>query len=161
MAVFNISVNGKIHKVDVDPMMPLLWVIRDFIGLTGTKYGCGISHCGACTVHIGNQAVRSCVFPVQSVGTMKVTTIEGLSPKGDHPLQKAWQDLDVAQCGYCQAGQIMTAAALLKETPHPTDEQIHDAMTNICRCATYLRIKAAIKQAAEAGNVKVPVQAGG
>ena len=151
MAIFNVSVNGKDYQVDVDPMMPLLWVLRDFIGLTGTKYGCGISHCGACTVHIGKQAVRSCVFPIRSLKDMKVTTIEGLSENGDHPLQLAWKEIDVAQCGYCQAGMIMTAVVLMKEHPHPTEEQINQAMTNICRCGTYVRIKKAIHAAAEKG----------
>lgn len=145
MATFNLTINGKKHTVDVSPQMPLLWVLRDVIGLTGTKFGCGIAQCGACTVHIGNAAVRSCVYPVSSVGTEKVITIEGLSANGDHPVQKAWEEIDVPQCGYCQSGQIMAAAALLKSNPHPTDEEINDAMTNICRCATYTRIKKAIK----------------
>lgn len=145
MATFNLTINGKKHTVDVSPEMPLLWVLRDVIGLTGTKFGCGIAQCGACTVHIGNAAVRSCVYPVSSVGTEKVITIEGLSANGDHPVQKAWEEIDVPQCGYCQSGQIMAAAALLKSNPHPTDEEINDAMTNICRCATYTRIKKAIK----------------
>ncbi|WP_343306404.1 (2Fe-2S)-binding protein [Chitinophaga niabensis] len=146
MATFNLTINGKKHTVDVSPQMPLLWVLRDVIGLTGTKFGCGIAQCGACTVHIGNAAVRSCVYPVSSVGTEKVITIEGLSANGDHPVQKAWEEIDVPQCGYCQSGQIMAAAALLKSNPHPTDEEINEAMTNICRCATYTRIKKAIKQ---------------
>jgi aerobic-type carbon monoxide dehydrogenase small subunit (CoxS/CutS family) len=145
MATFNLTINGKKHTVDVSPQMPLLWVLRDVIGLTGTKYGCGIAQCGACTVHIGDAAVRSCVYPVSSVGTQKVITIEGLSANGDHPVQKAWEEIDVPQCGYCQSGQIMAAAALLKSNPHPTDEEINDAMTNICRCATYTRIKKAVK----------------
>ncbi|SIN99480.1 (2Fe-2S)-binding protein [Chitinophaga niabensis] len=145
MATFNLTVNGKKHTVDVSPQMPLLWVLRDVIGLTGTKFGCGIAQCGACTVHIGDAAVRSCVYPVSSVGTEKVITIEGLSANGDHPVQKAWEEIDVPQCGYCQSGQIMAAAALLKSNPHPTDEEINDAMTNICRCATYTRIKKAVK----------------
>ncbi|MRG45663.1 2Fe-2S iron-sulfur cluster binding domain-containing protein [Chitinophaga sp. SYP-B3965] len=146
MATFNLTVNGKKHQVDVSPQMPLLWVLRDVIGLTGTKFGCGIAQCGACTVHIGDAAVRSCVYPVSSVGTEKIVTIEGLSENGDHPVQKAWEEIDVPQCGYCQSGQIMAAAALLKSTPNPTDEDINNAMTNICRCATYTRIKKAIKQ---------------
>lgn len=146
MAQFSLTINGKKHQVDVSPQMPLLWVIRDVIGLTGTKYGCGIAQCGACTVHVGGEAVRSCVFPVASVGNEKVITIEGLSANGDHPVQKAWEEIDVPQCGYCQSGQIMAAAALLKSNPSPTDEQINEAMTNICRCATYTRIKKAIKQ---------------
>lgn len=145
MATFNLTINGKKHTVDVSPQMPLLWVLRDVIGLTGTKFGCGIAQCGACTVHIGDAAVRSCVYPVSSVGTEKVITIEGLSANGDHPVQKAWEEIDVPQCGYCQSGQIMAAAALLKGNPHPTDEEINDAMTNICRCATYTRIKKAVK----------------
>ncbi len=148
MATFNLKINGKKHTVDVSPQMPLLWVLRDVIGLTGTKFGCGIAQCGACTVHIGDAAVRSCVYPVSSVGTEKIITIEGLSANGDHPVQKAWEEIDVPQCGYCQSGQIMAAAALLKSNPHPTDEEINDAMTNICRCATYTRIKKAIKEVA-------------
>lgn len=148
MAAFNITVNNKKHEVEADPDMPLLWVIRDVIGLTGTKFGCGITQCGACTVHVGNTAVRSCMFPIQSVGDQKITTIEGLSEKGDHPVQLAWKEIDVPQCGYCQSGQIMAAVALLKENPNPTDDDIHKTMTNICRCGTYNRIKKAIKTAA-------------
>lgn len=128
--------------------MPLLWVIRDVIGLTGTKFGCGITQCGACTVHVGNTAVRSCMFPIQSVGDEKITTIEGLSENGDHPVQLAWKEIDVPQCGYCQSGQIMAAVALLKENSNPTDDDINKTMTNICRCGTYNRIKKAIKTAA-------------
>ncbi|MFC6102073.1 (2Fe-2S)-binding protein [Olivibacter domesticus] len=150
MAAFSITVNNKKHQVEVDPKMPLLWVIRDVIGLTGTKYGCGITQCGACTVHVGNAAVRSCMFPVESVGDEKITTIEGLSESGDHPVQLAWKEIDVPQCGYCQSGQIMAAVALLKENPSPTDDDIHKTMTNICRCGTYNRIKKAIKAAATA-----------
>lgn len=149
MATFKLTVNRKAHEVDVDPKMPLLWVLRDFIGLTGTKFGCGIAQCGACTVHIGDSAVRSCTVPVESIAGQPVTTIEGLSRNGDHPVQRAWEAVDVAQCGYCQAGQIMTAAALLKKNPNPTDEDIQASMTNICRCGTYTRIKKAIKLAAE------------
>lgn len=149
MATFSLTINSKKHEVDVDPQMPLLWVIRDVIGLTGTKYGCGISQCGACTVHVGDTAVRSCVLPVSNVGDQKITTIEGLSEKGDHPLQRAWEETDVPQCGYCQGGQIMAAAALLKTNAHPSDEDINNAMTNICRCGTYNRIKKAIRLAAE------------
>jgi aerobic-type carbon monoxide dehydrogenase small subunit (CoxS/CutS family) len=148
MAAFNITVNNKKHEVEADPDMPLLWVIRDVIGLTGTKFGCGITQCGACTVHVGNTAVRSCMFPIQSVGDEKITTIEGLSEKGDHPVQLAWKEIDVPQCGYCQSGQIMAAVALLKENPNPTDDDINKTMTNICRCGTYNRIKKAIKSAA-------------
>lgn len=147
MATFSIIINDEKHKVDVDPQMPLLWVIRDVVGLTGTKYGCGIAQCGACTVHVGNTAVRSCMFPVQSLGDERVTTIEGLSKEGNHPVQEAWKEIDVPQCGYCQSGQIMAAAALLREHPDPSDEEIQRTMTNICRCGTYNRIKKAIKQA--------------
>lgn len=149
MATFSLTINSKKHEVDVVPHMPLLWVIRDVIGLTGTKYGCGISQCGACTVHVGDAAVRSCVLPISNVGDQKITTIEGLSEKGDHPLQRAWEETDVPQCGYCQGGQIMAAAALLKTNAHPSDEDINNAMTNICRCGTYNRIKKAIRLAAE------------
>ena len=149
MAAFSLTINNKKHEVDVDPQMPLLWVIRDVIGLTGTKYGCGIAQCGACTVHVGDAAVRSCSLPVGNVGSEKITTIEGLSAKGDHPVQKAWEEIDVPQCGYCQSGQIMAAVALLKTNPAPSDDEINNAMTNICRCATYTRIKKAIRQAAK------------
>jgi isoquinoline 1-oxidoreductase alpha subunit len=153
MALFTVNVNNKDYKVDVDPQMPLLWVIRDFVGLTGTKYGCGIAQCGACTVHLDGNAVRSCSLPVSAIGDQKVVTIEGLSEKGDHPLQEAWNEVDVPQCGYCQCGQIMSAAALLKTHPNPTDKQIDDAMSgNICRCGTYNRIKKAIKVAAKGGK---------
>jgi isoquinoline 1-oxidoreductase subunit alpha len=148
MAAFSITVNNKKHEVEADPDMPLLWVIRDVIGLTGTKFGCGITQCGACTVHVGNTAVRSCMFPIQSVGDEKITTIEGLSENGDHPVQLAWKEIDVPQCGYCQSGQIMAAVALLKENSNPTDDDINKTMTNICRCGTYNRIKKAIKTAA-------------
>ncbi|HWC53693.1 MAG TPA: (2Fe-2S)-binding protein [Chitinophagaceae bacterium] len=149
MAVFNLNINGKKQQVDVDASTPMLWVLRDHLNLVGTKYGCGISQCGACTIHLGNVAVRSCMLPVSQVGNQPITTIEGLSENGDHPVQKAWLELDVAQCGYCQAGQIMNAAALLKSNPHPSDEEIETAMSgNICRCATYLRIRKAIKAAA-------------
>lgn len=151
MAAFSLTINNKKHEVDVDPQMPLLWVIRDVIGLTGTKYGCGIAQCGACTVHVGDAAVRSCLLPVGNVGSEKITTIEGLSAKGDHPVQQAWKEIDVPQCGYCQSGQIMAAVALLKTNPAPSDDDINNAMTNICRCATYTRIKKAIKQAAVKG----------
>ena len=151
MAVFNLNINGKKHQVDVDPATPMLWVLRDHLDLVGTKYGCGVAQCGACTIHLDNVAMRSCQLPVSSVGDKVVTTIEGLSEKGDHPVQKAWLEHDVAQCGYCQAGQIMTAAALLKSNSNPTAEEIASAMNgNICRCATYVRIKAAIKTAAKA-----------
>lgn len=149
MATINLNINGKQQMVDVDPKTPLLWVLREHLNLVGTKYGCGIAQCGACTVHLGGNAVRSCSLPVSAVANKKITTIEGLSENGDHPVQKAWLEHDVAQCGYCQTGQIMTAAALLKTNPNPSDAQIEAAMSgNICRCGTYLRIKDAIKTAA-------------
>ncbi len=150
VAIIKLNVNGKLHKLDVDPETPLLWVLRDHLGLVGTKYGCGMAQCGACTVHLDKTAIRSCMTPVQQVGKSNVTTIEGLGGTGDHPLQKAWIEHDVPQCGYCQAGQIMQAASLLNENPHPTDAEIENAMSgNICRCGTYTRIKAAIKTAAK------------
>lgn len=150
MATFNLTVNGKKLAVDVDPATPVLWVLRDHLNLVGTKFGCGMAQCGACTIHVDGTATRSCVLPVSSLGDQKITTIEGLSEKGDHPVQKAWLEHDVPQCGYCQAGQIMSAAALLKENPSPTDEQIETAMNgNICRCGTYVRIKAAVKTASK------------
>ena len=145
----SLNVNGRQHEVDVETDTPLLWVLREQLGLTGTKYGCGIAQCGACTVHIDAEPVRSCVRPIASVGAgEKVVTIEGLSPNGSHPLQKAWAALDVPQCGFCQCDMIMTAASLLKTKPRPTDADIDAAMTNICRCGTYNRIRAAIKLAA-------------
>ena len=148
MAIFKLNINGKKHQVDVAPETPMLWVLRDHLNLPGTKYGCGIAQCGACTINLGDTAARSCVLPVSSVGSQKITTIEGLSATGDHPLQKAWIEHDVPQCGYCQAGQIMNANALLKANPHPSDAEIEVAMSgNICRCGTYTRIKAAIKTA--------------
>ena len=148
----NLRVNGVTRAVDADPAMPLLWALRDLLGLAGTKYGCGIGACGACTVHLNGQAVRSCITSIGDVGDQEVTTIEGLSPDGTHPVQRAWIANNVPQCGYCQVGQIMQAAALLKDTPKPTDQQITDAMSgNICRCGTYQRIRTAIKQAAESG----------
>ena len=144
-----LTINGKAIMVDVDPDTPLLWVLRDELKLTGTKYGCGIAQCGACTVHLDGRAVRSCQTRISVAAGARVTTIEGLSPDGAHPLQQAWQELDVPQCGYCQAGQIMSAAALLARSAKPTDAQIDEAMSgNICRCGTYMRIRAAIKQAA-------------
>jgi isoquinoline 1-oxidoreductase subunit alpha len=147
MAAIRLKVNEKSYAVDVDPHMPLLWVIRDCVGLTGTKYGCGIAQCGACTVHLDGKAVRSCSVPVSAVGDKSVTTIEGLSSDGSHPLQLAWENEDVPQCGYCQTGQIMNAAALLQEKVNPTDEEITKAMTgNLCRCGTYQRIHQAIKK---------------
>jgi aerobic-type carbon monoxide dehydrogenase small subunit (CoxS/CutS family) len=149
MAVFNLKVNKKNVQVDVDPSTPMLWVLRDHLNLVGTKYGCGIAQCGACTIHLDGFAVRSCITFVDSVGDKEITTIEGLSENGDHPVQEAWIEHDVPQCGYCQAGQIMNAAAFLKSNPHPGDEEIEAAMNgNICRCGTYTRIKAAIKTAA-------------
>jgi len=148
MATFNLTINGKKQQVNVDPATPMLWVLRDHLDLVGTKYGCGMAQCGACTIHLGDVAVRSCQLPVSSVGDQPVTTIEGLSENGDHPLQKAWLEHDVAQCGYCQTGQIMNAAALLKKNANPGDDDIVSAMNgNICRCATYVRIRAAIKSA--------------
>lgn len=150
MAQFTLSVNGQSKQVDVDPTTPLLWVLRDHLDLVGTKYGCGIAQCGACTVHIDGTAMRSCSYPISAVGDQKVTTIEGLSKDGDHPVQKAWLQHDVAQCGYCQAGQIMSASSLLAANPNPSDEEIESAMNgNICRCGTYVRIKAAIQTAAK------------
>lgn len=148
MAIFNLNVNGKEYRVDVAPDTPLLWVLRDHLKLVGAKYGCGISECGACTVLVGDNAIRSCVFTVSRVKTSKVITIEGLSVTGDHPVQQAWDEVDVPQCGYCQAGQIMAAVALLKRNPKPTDEQIKDTMhENLCRCGAYHRIREAVKLA--------------
>jgi len=149
MAIYNVKINGSTKQVDVDPGTPVLWVLRDHLDMHGTKYGCGVAMCGACTIHLNGNAVRSCQLPVSAIGTKEITTIEGLSKNGDHPVQKAWIDHDVSQCGYCQTGQIMSAAALLRTTPHPTDAQIESSMNgNICRCGTYLRIKEAIKSAA-------------
>lgn len=149
MAVINLNVNGKKQTVDVDPGTPLLWVLREHLGLVGTKYGCGIAQCGACTIHVNGAAVRSCSLPVSAAQNREITTIEGLSENGEHPVQKAWLEQDVAQCGYCQTGQIMSAVALLKTNPNPMDAQIDNAMSgNICRCGTYLRIREAIKTAA-------------
>jgi len=150
MALFNLTINGKSQQVDVDPNTPMLWVLRDHLDLVGTKFGCGIAQCGACTIHLDGNAVRSCQLPVSAIQDAKITTIEGLSEKGDHPVQKAWLEHDVPQCGYCQAGQIMSAAALLSQNPSPTDTDIDNAMNgNICRCGTYTRIKAAIKTASQ------------
>ena len=144
-----LTVNGVAHDVDADDDMPLLWVLRDLLGLTGTKYGCGEALCGACTVHLDGRAVRACVTPVRRAAGHAVTTIEGLSPAGEHPLQRAWVELGVPQCGFCQAGQIMTAAALLAENPKPTDDDIdHSLAGNLCRCGTYVRIRAAVRKAA-------------
>lgn len=148
MAEFNITINGEKHRLDVDPTTPLLWVLRDNLKLVGTKYGCGVAQCGACTVHLNGSAIRSCQLPISAAADNEITTIEGLSENGDHPVQKAWLEHDVPQCGYCQAGQIMSAVSLLKDNPKPSDEEIEDAMHgNICRCGTYTRIKAAIKTA--------------
>jgi isoquinoline 1-oxidoreductase alpha subunit len=150
MAAFTLKVNGQTHQIDVDPNTPLLWAIRDGVGLTGTKYGCGIAQCGACTVYVDGQPVRSCSLPVSAVGSSAITTIEGLSSKEGAAVQKAWVALDVPQCGYCQSGQIMSAAALLGLNPKPSDRDIDLAMNgNICRCATYVRIRAAIHSAAQ------------
>jgi isoquinoline 1-oxidoreductase alpha subunit len=149
MAIFNLNINGKLREVDVDPATPMLWVLRDHLRLLGTKFGCGVSACGACTIHLGDEAVRSCQLTISEVGDQSITTIEGLSENGDHPVQKAWLEHDVAQCGYCQPGQIMMAVALLAHNPYPTDLEIDEAMYgNLCRCGTYTRIKAAIKSAA-------------
>ena len=148
MAIYKLQVNGKTLQADVEADTPLLWVLRDHLGLVGTKYGCGIAQCGACTVHVNGSATRSCVYPVSALGTSQVITIEGLSEKGDHPLQQAWDEIDVAQCGYCQAGQIMTAAALLKQNPKPSMDEIEVTMNgNICRCGAYHRIRDAVKLA--------------
>ncbi len=148
--MISLNVNRHNYEVDVDPDMPLLWVIRDVLGLTGTKYGCGVAQCGACTVHLNGEAVRSCVTKVKRAEGQKIITIEGLSETNNHPLQQAWAEIDVPQCGYCHSGQLMSAAVLLRENPHPTDKDIDDAMAgNICRCGTYLRIRKAIHLAAE------------
>lgn len=145
MAKYTLQVNGKSYEADVDADTPILWVLRDHLGLVGTKFGCGVGQCGSCTIHLNGTAIRSCNIPVSAVGPAKLTTIEGLSANGDHPVQAAWQEVDVAQCGYCQAGQIMTAAALLAKNPKPTTAQIDDAMhPNLCRCGTYHRIREAV-----------------
>lgn len=150
MANLKLSINGKSHTVEADESMPILWVLRDLLDMTGTKYGCGIAQCGACTIHLNGQPVRSCALPVEAAVGKKITTIEGLSKKGDHPVQQAWEEVDVAQCGYCQAGQIMSAAALLERNSNPSDEDINNAMQgHICRCGTYQRIRKAIHVAAE------------
>lgn len=148
-----LTVNGKTHDVNVPADMPLLWVLRDVLGLTGTKYGCGMAQCGACTVLVGDEAERACMMSVGSVADRVVTTIEGLSPDGSHAVQKAWVEEDVVQCGYCQSGQIMSAVGLLRKTPNPTDAQIDEALDgNICRCGTYERIRSAVRRAAQAGG---------
>jgi isoquinoline 1-oxidoreductase alpha subunit len=144
-----LDINGTAHQLDLDPATPLLWVLRDHLGMTGTKFGCGIAMCGACTVHLNGAATRSCRVPVQAAAGAQITTIEGLSPDSSHPLQKVWIDLNVPQCGYCQAGMLMAAAALLKDKPMPTDDDIDASITNICRCGTYPRVRAAIHKAAE------------
>lgn len=150
MSIFKLQINGKEYRADVEADTPLLWVLRDNLRLLGTKFGCGIAQCGACTVLMDGKAVKSCMLPVSAIKSARITTIEGLSAKGDHPLQKAWDEVDVPQCGYCQAGQIMTAAALLKRNPKPTMQQIEDAMNaNICRCGAYHRIREAVKVAAQ------------
>ena len=150
---YSLTVNGRRHTVDVPERMPLLWVLRDTLSLKGTKFGCGMAQCGACTVLLDGEPVRACITPVSAVGTRAVSTIEGLSPDGSHPLQRAWVEFDVPQCGYCQAGQLMSASALLRTTPKPTDAQIDSAMSgNVCRCGTYVRIKQAIKAAANSGG---------
>jgi isoquinoline 1-oxidoreductase alpha subunit len=150
MPVYSLNINGKIQKVDADSDTPLLWVLRDNLRLLGTKFGCGVGSCGACTIHLNGNATRACLMTVSSIGTAKITTIEGLSEKGDHPLQLAWDEVDVPQCGYCQAGQIMTAAAFLKKNPKPTLEQVETAMNgNLCRCAAYHRIREAVLAASQ------------
>lgn len=147
--MINLKVNGKQHQVDADPDMPLLWVLRDLLNLTGTKFGCGAAQCGACTVHLNGEAVRSCVTKVKRAAGQDIVTIEGLSVNNDHPLQLAWNEMNVPQCGYCQSGQIMSAAVLLRENPNPSDQDIDDALSgNICRCGTYQRVRAAIHKAA-------------
>jgi len=154
MPNYTLSVNDKMLSVDADADTPLLWVLRDNLNLVGTKFGCGVAQCGACTVHLNGIAIRSCSIPVSAVGKNKIVTIEGLSATGDHPLQQAWEELDVSQCGYCQAGQLMSAAALLKNKPNPSDEEIDTVMTNICRCGTHVRIRKAIHLAAQRLNSK-------
>jgi len=150
MPSYTVTINEQKRTLDVDADTPLLWVLRDELQLLGTKFGCGIAQCGACTVHVNGNAMRSCIFPISAVGESKITTIEGLSKNGEHPVQQAWLEQDVAQCGYCQVGQIMSAAALLAQNPNPDDAAIHAAMSgNICRCGTYPRIKSAIKAAAK------------
>ena len=150
--MIELNINGRSQQIDVEPDTPLLWVIREQAGLTGTKYGCGVAQCGACTVHLDGEPVRSCSMPVSAAAGKRIVTIEGLSANSSHPVQKAWVELDVPQCGYCQSGQIMAAAALLRKNPRPTDQDIDAAMTNICRCGTYQRIRAAIHMAAGTGK---------
>lgn len=149
MPEYTLEVNGRTHTVDVPADMPLLWVLRDALDLTGTKFGCGIAQCGACTVHLDGEPIRTCILPVSGVGSRRITTIEGLSDDGDHPVQRAWIAEEVPQCGFCQSGQVMAAVALLARNPRPSDADIDAAMTNICRCGTYQRIRAAVHRAAE------------
>lgn len=149
---FSVRINGEVREVDVEPDTPLLWVIRDSVGLTGTKFGCGIMQCGACTVHVDGVPTRTCMFPIEDLGDQEVTTIEGLSDDISHPVQQAWIEADVPQCGYCQSGMVMAAAALLEQKPEPTDDDIDTAMSNICRCGTYTRVRKAIHAAAKAGQ---------
>jgi isoquinoline 1-oxidoreductase alpha subunit len=158
MSTMSLQINGKSASVEAVPSTPLLWVIRDELKLTGTKFGCGIAQCGACTVHVDGQPTRSCVTPISAVADKKITTIEGLSPTGEHKLQKAWVAEQVPQCGYCQSGMLMAAAALLEKTPQPTDAQIDEAMSNICRCGTYQRVRTAIRRAAGI-EVAIPAKA--
>lgn len=148
MAAITLQINGRSHTVDVDPGTPLLWVLRDHLGMTGTKFGCGIAQCGACTVHLNGQATRSCMLPIEAVGAAQITTIEGLSVESGHPLQALWVEMNVPQCGYCQSGMLMAAASLLRQVQQPTDADIDNHMTNICRCGTYPRVRAAIHRAA-------------
>lgn len=148
-----LRINGRRHEVDADPDTPLLWVLRDWLGLTGTKFGCGIGLCGCCTVHLDGRAVRSCTVPLRAVGALEITTIEGLSEQGDHPLQRAWIEEQVPQCGYCQPGMIMAAAALLETNPSPSDAEVRRSVTNLCRCGTYGRIRCAIRRAANGGSL--------
>jgi isoquinoline 1-oxidoreductase alpha subunit len=159
---FKLNVNGHTSTVDAPADMPLLWALRDILDLRGTKYGCGIGQCGACTVHLGGQPVRACITTLAMVKDQPITTLEGLSPDGAHPVQLAWEEIDVAQCGYCQAGQIMSAAALLARNPRPTDKDIDTAMNgNLCRCGTYLRIRAAVHKAAELAHAGSPTHSAG
>jgi isoquinoline 1-oxidoreductase alpha subunit len=150
--MIRLTVNGETHELDIEPETPLLWALRDSMGLTGAKYGCGIGVCGSCTVHVDGRATRACVLAVSNVAGKEITTIEGLSADADHPVQAAWREIDVPQCGYCQPGMIMTAAALLKDKPGPSDADIDAAMTNVCRCGTYSRVRRAIKMAAKGGE---------
>ncbi len=158
---FELNINGRSHRVDIEPETPLLWVLRDTVGLTGTKYGCGIAECGACTVQVNGRAIRSCVTPASSVIGKEITTIEGLSEDSTHPVQVAWTEVDVPQCGYCQSGQIMAAAAFLDRYPNPSDADIDREMTNLCRCGTYVRIRQAIHRATQIADVRLSPAAGG